>query len=57
MNVKPTDSVIFLEEADQSNPSYSILMSVPFHENHLLGFRTEDWIIQGLKHEMGRWFL
>ena len=23
----------------------SILMSVPFHENPLLGFWTEDWII------------
>ena len=38
--------------------SYSILMSVPFHENHLLGFWTDDWIIHGLKvkHGMGRWF-
>jgi len=29
--------------------SYSILMSVPFHENHLLGFWTEDWIIHGFE--------
>jgi len=37
---------------------YSILMSVPFHENPLLGFWIEDWIIHEFeKHEMSWWFL